>query len=69
MRRKFVKMSKEVDIIEQIENLSQDDFEKLFVDLHKSIVKDPIENFVKSSLFMNTEPTPGQAVLFKLVFK
>lgn len=56
-------------LIEKIENMSQENFEKFFIDLHQQVQKNPLKNFVESPLFMNTKPTPGQRVLFKLVFK
>lgn len=50
-----------------IEKLPQKEFEKLFIELHKKIIEDPIKNFVEAPGFMDTELTPGQTVLFKLV--
>ena len=52
-----------------IEKLPQKDFESLFTRIHPKIVSDPILNFVEAPGFMNTELTPGQTVLFKLVCK
>lgn len=53
----------------KINAMSQKEFETWFTKLHPKIVENPIENFVQAIGFLDTTPTPGQRVLFKLVFK
>ncbi len=50
-----------------ISDLSQPEFERLFVRLHERIMENPIKNFVEAKNFIGVKLTPGQTVLFKLV--
>jgi hypothetical protein len=51
-----------------IDKMSELEFAKLFRYLRDDIEKDPINNFIRNSNFINFDPTPGQLVLLKLVF-
>lgn len=58
-----------MSFFEDIAAMSKKEFESFFISLQKKIVVNPLENFVKSRLFMDTKPTPGQRVLLKLIFR
>ena len=49
-----------------IAQMSQSEFDELFITLHSAIKRDPIKNFVEAPGFCNFVPTTGQRVLFKL---
>lgn len=51
-----------------LENMTQKEFDKYFIKIHETIIKDPLNNFVRAKGFVNTNPAPGQRVLLKLVF-
>lgn len=55
--------------VERISKMPEKEFEQLFMDLHELIAEDPLKHFVENPLFMDTELTPGQTVLAKLVMK
>ena len=52
----------------KINKMSDKEFNIWFTKLHPKILENPIQNFVKAVGFLDTMPTPGQRVLFKLVF-
>lgn len=52
----------------KIDKMNDKEFNVWFTKLHSKVVENPINNFVKSVGFLDTIPTPGQRVLFKLVF-
>lgn len=54
--------------LENISKLTQKEFDSYFIKLHPKLLEDPLNNFVRSKGFLNTNPTPGQRVLLKLVF-
>ena len=52
---------------DKIEKLTEEQFDVLFCELHKQIMRDPIKNFVEAKGFINMKLTTGQRVLIKLV--
>lgn len=52
----------------KIKAMSDNEFKVWFTKLHPKIIENPIKNFVQAVGFLDTTPTPGQRVLFKLVF-
>lgn len=56
-------------LAEKIGRMNEKEFNMWFTKLHPKILENPIRNFVQAVGFLDTQPTPGQRVLFKLVFK
>jgi hypothetical protein len=53
--------------LEKLEKLSEAKFDALFVELHKKIIENPLQNFIEAQGFVGMSVTLGQRVLIKLV--
>jgi hypothetical protein len=51
-----------------IADMNEVEFARFFRAVHRKIMENPMENFVKAPGFINFAPTPGQIVLLKNVF-
>lgn len=54
---------------QNIDNLSEVDFIKVFNAALTKIKEDPLTNFIQASGFLNFSPTPAQRVVFKVLFE
>lgn len=51
------------------ESMSEAQFNTIYSQIVDKIIEDPIENFIKNPQFLNTQPSPTQEVILKVVFQ